>query len=547
MKTLKHKKTITKRSSFPYKVIGLVLYLLWVQPFGANHLYASERKINIEVNDVTLIDVLKQIEAQSDYVFFYNNADIDTEKKISINMKDANIKDVLDRILNEYSYRINNKKIIITAKRQTPVRTNKISGVVSDDSGQPIIGGNVLVKGLNKGTMTNIDGKYTIDVPDSATTLVISYIGYKKQEVEIGDRNYIPVTLQKNDVLMDEVVVIGYGTVKKSDLTGAVSSVKTENLPIAANTSVTHMLAGQAAGVMVKQNSAQPGGGIEIYVRGAASTGAGNDPLYVIDGFPVTNKSVEPESGNRYEYGSRNPMNSLNPNDIESIEILKDASATAIYGARAANGVILVTTKRGKSGKPIVKYNANYSIQTIAKRLEMLSAKEFMNVSNEISYQKWRMDNELYPYGGELEEDALPYKGNPYSPEEIAAAGEGTDWFGLLTRDGSINQHNVSVSAGTESTRFLASLNYYKQKGVIKNSDFQRISGRINLDQDLGKYVKAGINATYSTIFNNNVPLGEGNAENSSLLNSALPLRPPRPGKRRIGKLCAESHTGHDS
>lgn len=116
------------------------------------------------------------------------------------------------------------------------------------------------------------------------------------------------------------------------------------------------------------------------------------------------------------------------------------------------------------------------------------------------------MDNELYPYGGELEEDALPYKGNPYSPEEIAAAGEGTDWFGLLTRDGSINQHNVSVSAGTESTRFLASLNYYKQKGVIKNSDFQRISGRINLDQDLGKYVKAGINATYSTIFNNNVP-----------------------------------------
>ena len=204
---------------------------------------------------MTLIDVLKQIEAQSDYVFFYNNADIDTEKKISINMKDANIKDVLDKILNEYSYRINNKKIIITAKRQAPVRTNKISGVVSDDSGQPIIGGNVLVKGLNKGTMTNIDGKYTIDVPDSATTLVISYIGYKKQEVEIGDRNYIPVTLQKNDVLMDEVVVIGYGTVKKSDLTGAVSSVKTENLPIAANTSVTHMLTGRRSNGKTKFRS----------------------------------------------------------------------------------------------------------------------------------------------------------------------------------------------------------------------------------------------------------------------------------------------------
>ena len=525
----------------------ITLFLLLATTFSAFsvNVHSQNAKVSFDTHTMKVAQLISTIETQTNYLFVYNKKNVDLNRKVTVKARNKAVSEILDEVFagTGISYVMEGKNIVLTKEsniaREEVKQQNTITvkGVVTDMQGEAIIGANILQQGTTNGTITDIDGNFTLEVPTDAQ-LAVSYIGYKKQEVEIGDRNYIPVTLQKNDVLMDEVVVIGYGTVKKSDLTGAVSSVKTENLPIAANTSVTHMLAGQAAGVMVKQNSAQPGGGIEIYVRGAASTGAGNDPLYVIDGFPVTNKSVEPKSGNRYEYGSRNPMNSLNPNDIESIEILKDASATAIYGARAANGVILVTTKRGKSGKPIVKYNANYSIQTIAKRLEMLSAKEFMNVSNEISYQKWRMDNELYPYGGELEEDALPYKGNPYSPEEIAAAGEGTNWFGLLTRDGSINQHNVSVSAGTESTRFLASLNYYKQKGVIKNSDFQRISGRINLDQDLGKYVKAGINATYSTIFNNNVPLGEGNAENSSLLNSALHYDPLVPVKDESGNYA---------
>ena len=544
MKNRMWKNLVVMQSALCCKIVWLLLGILSFQAFSGNLLYAKEKEINIDVNNVTLKEVLKRIEAQSDYVFFYNNADINTSKRISIHIKDTEINNILDKILYEYVYRIDNNKVIITAKSRYPVRSNKISGKVTDDTGEPVIGGNILVKGFNKGSITDVDGKYTIEVPDGATVLVFSYVGYKNQEVEIGDRSYIPVILKKNDILMDEVVVIGYGTVKKSDLTGAVSSVKTDDLPMAANTSVTHMLAGQAAGVMVRQNTAQPGGGVEIYVRGAASTGAGNDPLYVIDGFPITNKSVEPESGNRYEYGARNPLNSLNPNDIESIEILKDASATAIYGARAANGVILITTKRGKSGKPVVKYSANYSVQKIAKRLEMLTAREFMNVSNEISYQKWLMDNELYPYGSELEEDALPYKGNPYGPEEVEAAGEGTDWYGLLTRNGSVNQHNISVSAGTESTRYLVSLNYYKQNGVIKNSDFRRISGRINIDQNIGKYVKAGINATYSTIFNNNVPLGDGNAENSSLLNSALHYDPLVPVKDESGNYALSPTLG---
>ena len=252
MKTPQQKRH--RQKPFLHKVIGILFCMLLSQSFGGSHLFAAEQEITIDVNDGTLIDVLKQIESQSDYVFFYNNADIDTDKKVTLNMKEAKITEILDRILEEYNYRINNKKIIITAKKAESVRTNKISGTVLDDSGQPIIGGNILIKGLNRGTMTDIHGEYELDVPESATTLVVSYIGYEKQEIEIDGRTYIPVTLQKNDVLMDEIVVIGYGTVKKSDLTGAVSSVKTENLPIAANTSVTHMLAGQAAGVLVRQN-----------------------------------------------------------------------------------------------------------------------------------------------------------------------------------------------------------------------------------------------------------------------------------------------------
>lgn len=498
-------------------------------------LFSQEPRFTPEQKTTSISKIIKEVESKSDYTFFINDSHVDVNKTVTVSKQNATLKELLDEVFSSagYVYEIVDKQIVVYLKRQVESIKKTFSGRVTDAKGESIIGATIKIKGSSVGTVSDFDGSFSLPVSEN-DILEISYMGFITTTMEVKNRTSATIILKEDTKLLDEVVVIAYGTVKKSDLTGAVSSVKTKDLPMAANTSISHMLAGQAAGVKVTQTSAQPGGGIEILIRGAASTGAGNEPLYVIDGFPITNKSVEPESGNRYEMGSRSPLNSINPNDIESIEILKDASSSAIYGARAANGVILITTKRGKSGKPIVNYNMNLSMQKIDKQLEMLSARDFMKVSNEMSYQKWRIDEELAPYGDADEEDAFPYKGNPYTDEQVAQAGAGTNWYDLITRTGNIQQHNVSVSAGSEDTRYLFSVNYFKQNGVVKNSDFRRISGRINIDQNLGKYFKMGINTTYSDIFNNNVPLGNGNAENSSLLNSALqydPLVPVRDEK----------------
>lgn len=489
-------------------------------------------QISLDIKNMTLKEALKEIEKKTDYNFFYSEGLKNLSDKVSLQVTNETVEKALEILLKgrDISYQKQNDNIIllipeIKSSENAENEIKKYFGTIRDKDGEPIIGASVFLKNSDIGTVTDLDGKFAITA-SSGSVLVVSYVGYRTTELTLNNNDNLSITINEDQELLDEVVVIGYGTVKKSDLTGAVSSVKTKDLPKASNTSISHMLAGQAAGLMVTQTSAQPGGGVEILIRGAASVGAGNAPLYVIDGFPITNLSVEPESGNRYEMGSRNPLNSINPNDIESIEILKDASSSAIYGARAANGVVLITTKRGKAGKPVVTYNMNLSTQKIAKRLDMLSSREFMQVSNETNFEKWKIDNELYPYGSESEEDAIPYKGDPFSSEQVANAGEGTDWFDLITRTGFIQQHNISISAGNEDTKYLFSLNYFDQDGIINESDFRRISGRINIDQRINKYINVGINATYSDIFNNNVPLGSGAAENSSLLNSALQFLP---------------------
>ena len=215
-----------------------------------------------------------------------------------------------------------------------PQQMKKVSGVITDSNGEPIIGVNILVKGTVNGTTTDLDGNYTLDVPSNAV-LSISYIGYLTQEIPVKDKTIINVTMKEDTKSLEEVVVIGYGSVKKSNLTGAITQVKAEDLPQAGNMSLGQMLTGKAAGMQVSLQSAQPGGGVWMQIRGNASGGAGNSgPLYVIDGFPISTENMEPGSGNRYSSGNKSPLNNLNPADIASIEILKDASATAIYGAR---------------------------------------------------------------------------------------------------------------------------------------------------------------------------------------------------------------------
>ncbi|MCK9507754.1 MAG: TonB-dependent receptor [Pigmentiphaga sp.] len=517
------------------------LLLLVVVVFGTMlqmHAQSDSQPITLNLRNVSLQEFMKEIESKTNFTFVYRDILMDTKKDISIQVGNKPLADVIQTVLDskELEATFSHNTIVITKKiRVNKAVQKKITGKVTDNKGEPLVGVNIVVKGSNIGTISDMNGNYEMMV-DEKSILQFSYLGFDTQEVRIGKHDAVNIALQETLNSLDEVVVIGYGVMRKSDLTGAVSSVKAENLPTSSNTSIAHMLSGKAAGVTVIQNSAQPGGGVQMLVRGAASTGAGNDPLYIIDGFPVGGSSVEPASDNRYSnFGSRNPLNSINPNDIESIEILKDASSTAIYGARAANGVIMITTKKGREGKAVVNYNFNIGIQEIANKIDMMNATEFMQEANKFAEEKWYYDNHIYPYGNIDPSSVSNRLKYPYSESEIAHAGVGTNWYDLVTRQGMINQHNISISGGVSGLKYMTSFNYYNQAGVVKNSDFTRYTGRINIDHQLNQYVAYGITATHSNILSTNIPLGTEDFENSGLLNSALAYDPTIPVKDKNG------------
>ena len=416
----------------------------------------------------------------------------------------------------------------------------QISGVVKDVVGDPLIGVSVLVKGGTKGTSTDYNGFYTISAPADGT-LVFSYVGMDTQEVKIGGSKKLDVTMTENGNYIDEVVVIGYGTVKKRDLTGSVSSVKSDDLNLAVAPSVAHALQGKAAGLVISQNSAQPGGGLDIRVRGEGSINGSKTPLYVVDGFPITELEQPSTTNERMVAGTQSVLNFINPADIESIEVLKDASATAIYGSRAANGVVLITTKRGKEGRTVVSYSGSYSIQQYTDNYDVYNLKEWMNAMNTATWDLWMYENNVYPYGNRTLQEAIdsPKNGVAYklsfTDKQIAAAGEGTDWLDLITRNGSVQQHNVSVQGGSKNTNFMMSLNYYDNRGIIENSGMKRYSAKINVDQVINKYFKTGVNITASGIANDNTQLGAEEYEKSGMIRAAVQMNPNIPAQDEDG------------
>lgn len=498
----------------------------------------SAQQMTLSLKGDTVEQALEILKNQYGYSFIFKTDDIDLKKKVTSSFKNVEITEVLKQIFDDQNvvFSISGKMVRIEKvadSQHTSLRT--VRGRVCDVGGEPLIGVGVVQAGTTNGAVTDFTGAYSIEVPDGMV-LQFSYLGYESKDVQLGKSDKVNVYLSKVANDLDEAVVIGYGTMKKSDLTGAVSSVKTDNLPVASNTSIAHMLSGRAAGVSVVQNSAQPGGGVEMLIRGAASTGAGNAPLYIIDGFPVSGGSVEPAADNRYSnFGSRNPLNSINPNDIASIEILKDASSTAIYGARAANGVIIITTRKGREGRAVVNYNASYGVQQIANKIEMMNATDFMIEANKFAEEKWYYDNRIYPYGNTDPSTVKTKMELPYSDKDIANAGDGTDWYDLVTQMGMIHQQNVSVSGGTQNLKYMASFNFYDQNGVVKNSDFTRYSGRLNVEHKINKIFTYGVNATQSYIRSTNIPLGTEDFENSGLLNSALAYDPTVPVKDKKG------------
>ena len=410
-----------------------------------------------------------------------------------------------------------------------PVQTIDVTGYVHDANGEPVIGAGVQVVGSKLATVTDIDGRFSLTVP-AGSSLTITYIGFTPQEVKA--KPSLDITLSEDSHSLDEVVVVGYGKMKKRDLTGAISSVKGSDVALAGVASAAHALAGKAAGLYVRQNSAQPGGGLDILVRGAGSVNANNDPLYIVDGFPIA-KIDQPKGVNdRMDPGTQGVLNFLNPNDIERVEVLKDASATAIYGARAANGVVIVTTKRGAEGKPQVDYSYNYSFQKYSDNYDMLSLKEWMVEKNKSTWEYWVWENGVGPWGGKRLEDALKSPKNglaytqPYTEAQIAAAGEGTDWLGLITRNGQVQEHNLSVRGGSKGTQYMLSLNYYDNKGIIRNSAMTRYTLKTNIDQKFLDIFKLGLNLTLTRIDNANAQLGGRQWEKSGMIRAAVQMGP---------------------
>jgi TonB-linked SusC/RagA family outer membrane protein len=389
-----------------------------------------------------------------------------------------------------------------------------VTGIVKDGSGQTVPGATVVLKGTAKYASSDLDGKFSIAAPkDFPFTLQVNITGYEQQEIDIYELSDEPseIVLKTANVL-DEVVVIGYGTQKKGDITGSVSSVPQLALkqPIS---SFDRALQGAAAGVQVTQVSGQPGAAVSIRIRGGNSITGGNEPLYVIDGFPVYNSNGDASAG--VTAGpSINALASLNPSDIESIEVLKDASATAIYGSRGANGVVLITTKKGKAGQNTLTYDAYYGSQKILKKVDvMTSAKDWGILKNEA-----RANSGKAPY---------------YTQDQINNLGEGTDWQDEAFRSASIQNHQISLTGGDDRTRYAISGNYFKQNGILLNTDFERYSGRVNLERDFSSKFKVGVNLTASKI--------TAQVANAGIVNGLLSMPPAVNVRDANGKYTYQS------
>lgn len=511
--------------------------------------YAQKTKISIDANQQTVETVLKQIKTKTGFDFFFNNKHVDLSRRVSVSVNEGNVFDVLSKVFagTNVKYSVLDKKIVLTVEEANSVQQNatvKISGKVVDTTGEPIIGASVVEKGTTNGIVTDIDGNFSLTVSSPKSELIISYIGYQSQTLKPQSGKIMAITLSEDTELLDEVVVVGYGTMKKKDLTGAVASIKMADAPVGTVSTISNVLAGKAAGLQVSAVSAQPGGGSNFRIRGAASVKAGNDPLIIIDGFPISPTDEEKIKTGKYETGSQdNILASINPNDIESIEVLKDASSTAIYGARAGNGVIIITTKKGSTGAPKVTYSGTATVQTLAGEYDMLNANDFMIQSNRYAKEEWMRSQKIGIYGGKTEADASkPYK--PYFDSTNSPA-YNTDWFDAITRTGFQTQHNISVNGGTESTKYLVSGNFFKQNGVVKNNDMERYTGRINLEQKVSKYVNMGVNMTISRNQTNNVPLGAGQNQDASIMVSAAQFSPIMPIRDENGDYVLNSQAAY--
>lgn len=412
-----------------------------------------------------------------------------------------------------------------------------VTGVVRDENGQTLPGVNILVKGTTHGTTTDAGGKYIITVADANAVLVFSFIGYSQQEVPVGNQTEINVSLTPEVKSLEEVVVVGYGTQRRKDLTGSIARVTSEEFIQPSSASFDQMLQGKVPGVQISQTTGAPGGNVNILVRGVSSITGGNQPLYVIDGFPIGSGGGGSDMRN---YGAAsftsagmanntatriNPLSSINPADIESIEILKDASATAIYGSRGANGVVIITTKRGSLERSQISIDASYGIQEVANKLDMMNARQYAE------YVADGRDNARVFSGGSKDDpNELRNVAHRVRPEfrDPASLTTDTDWQDVLFRVAPVRNVQLSSRGGTEKTRFFLSGGYFAQEGIIVNSDYNRFNLRVNVDAEISEKVRIGT-STYGSHGFGRFANTESHYGQGGLISNALAASPTIP------------------
>jgi len=453
--------------------LSIFLFLLTFMQVFAIDSYSQKTKLSLDMNNATVEDVLNKIEDQSEFFFLFSPKMVDVSRKVNIKLEGNKIDDALNQLFNgtEIAYLVIDRQIVLSSHEQmvpfiTAIQQEiTITGKVTDEEGNTLPGVNIIIKGTLTGTITDVDGNFSIEVEDPEAVLVFTFIGMLTQEIKVGDQTEINITMAQDIIGLEEVVAIGYGTLRKSDLTGAIFSIKTEKLQDIPNTNILQGLQGNIPGLVVANTQSAPGASPQIRIRGENSLSASNNPLIILDGIPF--------EGN---------LNDISTNDIESASVLKDASAAAIYGARAANGVIIITTKRGKEGRPQINYSGYFGVQTPEKILDMMDGSQYF----------------------QLKVDVAKNKGNvtDFSPEAILNsaelpqyyAGTETDWQDLVLRTAPQHEHNLSVSGGSDRTAYYTSLGFLDQKGIMKYSGMKRVTLRSNIDHEINDWLKTGVN-----------------------------------------------------
>ena len=484
------KKKSTYGSSIPFLNINLFrkmkLILLFVAisffQLSAVESYAQNAKINLSLSDVTLEEAIKTIEANTQFVFFFSNSAVDMTKHVDLNVKNGNIKEVLNQILSSYKYRIEDNKIVLLGEVQ---HDGKIWGVVSDAFG-PIAGANVVVKGTTNGTITDMDGRFSLDAPKGAK-LQISYIGYITKELTVDTKTDYVIELVEDSQALEEVVVVGYGTEKKVNVIGSIAQIGSEKLENRSTPQLSNVLTGQMAGVTVIQRSGRPGNsGGEIRVRGVGSFGGESnksDALVLIDGIP-------------------GKLNDVSSEDVESISVLKDASTAAIYGSRAANGVILVTTKTGKEGKVSVGYNGYVGFNTPTALPEFVDTWQYATLYNEAVGREAYTQEEIQKFRDGSDPDH--YANARYLDE-------------VFSRKGLQTGHDVTINGGNAENKYMVSFGYLKQNGIVEKNDYQRYNARVNLINEIlpGLKLTSRLSGVYG---NRKEPMAPGGDDADNML-----------------------------